>query len=315
MTDSRSLSSAIVGCLVADAAALGLHWLYNRDALDQALERSGREPDEAAFFPITSEPYKDQAGYFAHAGKSTGDFSQYGQAVLFWLECRLVDELHTPAAWQSAFLARFGPGGSFSGFADRPTRNTVNLLLNKPDEPMDKAFISSSTEDDQNPVLNSILAAVACKETARPMAHTTHRFDVALQYLDAIQTGLNKALSVEVKDASEVIATITPLLPADARATLASLNGCGTDREAIAACTSTACHLPSSAPTALHILRTTHSFEEAITLNIRLGGDSCGRALMIGPIAGALYGIDGMPAHWLMSLNENQRVARVLAAL
>lgn len=311
--NKHSLKSAILGCLVADAAALGLHWLYDRAALDKAVAGLSAELNEAAFSAITPVPYQNKAGYFAHAGKSTGDLSQYGEAVLFWLECRLLNDLHTLPSWQAAFIAHFGPGGAFVGYADRPTRDAVNLLLNKPKDTAEQTYPSGCPIDDQNPVFNSMLAAVALGESARPMALTTHQLDLALQYSDAMQAALMHAISGG--NSADVISVITPLLPDAAQDTLANLADCGTDREAMAACTSTACHLPASVPLALHILRECKSFKEAIELNIRLGGDSCGRAMSLGPLAGAIYGLEGIPSHWMMSLNEHHRIAKVLSKL
>ena len=51
---------ALLGALVADAASLGLHWLYDQDHI-KLIESTGsllfRQPDAAH--------YKDKRGYFA----------------------------------------------------------------------------------------------------------------------------------------------------------------------------------------------------------------------------------------------------------
>ena len=50
------------------------------------------------------------------------------------------------------------------------------------------------------------------------------------------------------------------------------------------------------------ILNHAQSFTEAVRANIRCGGDSCGRAWIIGPAMAAIYGVGGergIPLSWL----------------
>ncbi|MCA1753718.1 MAG: ADP-ribosylglycohydrolase family protein [Spirochaeta sp.] len=63
-----------------------------------------------------------------------------------------------------------------------------------------------------------------------------------------------------------------------------------------------ACHVDMAVPLVLHILLNTTSFREANRINILASGDNCGRAVMLGAVAGALYGIGGehgIPQEWI----------------
>lgn len=63
-----------------------------------------------------------------------------------------------------------------------------------------------------------------------------------------------------------------------------------------------ACHVDMAVPLAIHILLRTDSFAAANRANIMASGDNCGRAVMLGPIAGALYGVGGergIPEAWI----------------
>ena len=53
---------------------------------------------------------------------------------------------------------------------------------------------------------------------------------------------------------------------------------------------------------ALHILINTNSFEEAILKGVNLRGDADSLASVIGQIAGAYYGIDGIPKEWIQTI-------------
>ena len=63
-----------------------------------------------------------------------------------------------------------------------------------------------------------------------------------------------------------------------------------------------ACHVHMAVPLSLHILLNTSSFVDANRANILASGDNCGRAVMLGAIAGALYGVggaSGVPTDWI----------------
>ena len=63
-----------------------------------------------------------------------------------------------------------------------------------------------------------------------------------------------------------------------------------------------ACHVDMAVPVVIYILLNTGSFREANRANILASGDNCGRAVMIGAIAGALYGVGGeagIPTEWI----------------
>lgn len=63
-----------------------------------------------------------------------------------------------------------------------------------------------------------------------------------------------------------------------------------------------ACHVHMAVPLLVHLLLNTDSFREANRYNILASGDNCGRSIMLGAVAGALYGIGGekgVPEEWI----------------
>ena len=73
MTDLRG-RDAVLGALVADAASLGLHWLYDVDRIASVVGDGN-----AAFMPIDPKYFEGVAGYFAHGQRADGTSSQYGE--------------------------------------------------------------------------------------------------------------------------------------------------------------------------------------------------------------------------------------------
>ncbi len=114
---------AILGAAVADAASLGFHWLYDQSRIRDL------EPNHPEFRQPNKADYADTAGYFAHANKNSGDFSQYGEQHNTMLRTLNANHgTYDKANYESAFIECFGYGGSYSGYIDHPTRDTLNNI-------------------------------------------------------------------------------------------------------------------------------------------------------------------------------------------
>jgi len=112
---------ALEGALVGDAATMGLHWLYNQARLAE-IDAAG----EILFRPPTESDYEGPdggLGYFAHAARKSGQYSQYGECAELVADVVNASDGYDVATHQQAFLGRFGPGGHFVGYADRTPAN------------------------------------------------------------------------------------------------------------------------------------------------------------------------------------------------
>ena len=112
---------AILGALAADAASLGLHWLYDQSKIKIL------EPETPEFHSPNASDYQGVPGYFAHAKKRSGDLSQYGEQALLMLRV-LADNKgeFELARYHTAFCDYFGYGGDYVGYIDRATRDTLD---------------------------------------------------------------------------------------------------------------------------------------------------------------------------------------------
>ena len=92
-------------------------------------------------------------------------------------------------------------------------------------------------------------------------------------------------------------------LPGDRRADVEkALDMLGQDTKAVTLTFGPACDCAMGVPSALHNVAKSASFTDAVRTNIYACGDSCGRAMVVGPLAGALYGTGGergIPAEWI----------------
>lgn len=113
----------IWGALVADAATMGLHWLYDQKRIADLTKDGGltfRMPNPADF--------EGTMGFFAHPTRESGDLSQYGEQLMVMLRAIAQDGGYNRATYQQMFRDHFGYGGGYVGYIDRPTRETLDNI-------------------------------------------------------------------------------------------------------------------------------------------------------------------------------------------
>ncbi len=72
---------------------------------------------------------------------------------------------------------------------------------------------------------------------------------------------------------------------------------------------------PACIPTCLYFFLTTESVEEALTEIVNQGGDADTTGAILGAMAGAYYGFEGLPERWLGGLQNRDGIESRAAAL
>jgi hypothetical protein len=360
-----AITAALAGGWVADAASLGVHWLYNSERI---AEVGGQTPE---FLPPRADYYTKGFGYFAHEGKAVGDVSHYGAATGVLTDSLLANNGTLDVRdYQRRFRAFFGPGGQWRGFIDNPTRITLenfNTIEREAVEQAKSAMPAGLTEKQKRvlvqkvmpytrrlsgdqlaqPVRDAISLTYKEKEVQEAGVHLAETIDrhlvlesgaddmqlpavSKLPPLVASHCGNNNLLDVveaavrvtnhnddavawakcaailldrlfrgeTLTDAMHEAITEAPDQGALKRALEDSeLNGVGAGDTF-----GRTCYLQEAMPVSFHILNSARSYTDAIRANIHCGGDSCGRAWLIGPAMAAMQGVggdSGIPLSWL----------------
>lgn len=274
---------ALAGVLVADAAAMGLHWLYDQEQIE-TIARSGdvlfRQPDAAV--------YEGKKGYFAHAARRAGQLSHYGESA------RIVGQLAVDGQYQTDthrqhFFESFGPCGHYVGYADRPTKQLVARMIREEADIAD----ASGMDDNQMPalcVVAGLFAAGQSADTANSAAKVISVNEDVLAAASALYHCLDEIL--QGKSLTDALTSSAEAMPGHVGERM---------REALtldayqpletASHFGLACYVEHSMPVVWHLLRHATDFESAVRDNIRCGGDSCGRAMALGAIAGLVFGV------------------------
>jgi hypothetical protein len=376
-----AITAALAGGWVADAASLGLHWLYSSERI---LEVGGQSPE---FLPPRAEYYTKGFGYFAHEGKQVGDVSHYGAATGVLTDSLLATNGNLDIRdYQRRFRSFFGPGGQWRGFIDNPTRITLenfNAIERKaveeaqsgmPDdlsdkqkrilvqkvmpytrrlsgsalaqpvreaisltykekaiqdagvhlaETIDRNLVPESGADDmQLPAVSKLPPLVAAHsgstnllDVVEAAVRVTNHNDEAVAWakcaavlLDGLFRGepLAKAMNSAIAEAPDQ----TSLKRAIESSELNGISAGDTFGRT--------CYLQEAMPVSFHILNTARSYTEAIRANIHCGGDSCGRAWLIGPAMAAMHGVggeNGIPLSWLARLTDAATVYQDIESL
>jgi len=125
---------AIIGALVADAASLGFHWLYDAERISQV---AGDTPE---FVTPDESHYEGVAGFFAHPMKEVGELTHYGEQLVVGLRSLAENEgKWKPFHYLETFRNAFDHGGSFHGYIDASTLGTLTNYRKANDSLMEKA--------------------------------------------------------------------------------------------------------------------------------------------------------------------------------
>lgn len=380
----------ILGALVADAAALGLHWIYDQEHIAKLA------PTSPEFRTPCVYDYECARGYFAHEGKEAGAQSQYGEQVLVMLRS-LVANLgqYNIDHYAQQFRTHFGYGGTYVGFIDHATRQSLdNMTLadaaaatsartipfdgedSITDFVVKKALSTRSqyganefqqrflegvrnvhdddeivahglkvlahiqatqplygANDEQFPATAKLppLVAQLCIGPLREDASFYAQVESAITLTNTHERAVSYGrVCADMMKAAIAGVSVDDILQAG------SSDGNGTGDASIQSAIKSAlsdpsrsvndvtrefgmaCDLKQGVPSIAHNLATSTSFSEAIQNNIYAGGDSCGRAIVIGALAGATYGVGGehgIPQQWIDKLHVKDELPELLLSL
>ena len=359
--------NSILGAFVADAASLGLHWVYSQRRI---LELAPQVPE---FHPPDAADYEGGVGYFAHEQKCAGDLSQYGEQMLVMLQSlKATNGRYEKLHYTEQFRRHFGYGGDFVGYIDRPTRQTLDRIYrdeNTAIEAVDAIPYNGPAKDQQS-MLTKVLAAVKQHEgqklhdrvewyaAAMPDPERSRDYGLALVAALAPSDEFPGAIDEQLPAVSKLPplvacyagdADLTAVCESAIRVTnnasraidyghvctellRASIEGItigetlelavnAGSREtskvltkALQAETSVRelskefglhCDLGAGVPSLMYNLKKATSFTEAVRANLYAGGDNCGRAIILGAVCGAQFGMGGdagIPEAWLRQI-------------
>jgi hypothetical protein len=366
---------------VADAASLGGHWVYDLAKIEQAAAAAGGDP---AFLPVLAQ---------YHTARQAGDCTMYGETAMVVLRALAARKGWDRPDFAAKYIATFGPGGTYVGYADNVIKGTVyNMLavqmetlsaLTPPSGLADRAVVMAGWTQVKALAESGTLAPAALGDAAEAAARAANPAadapavawirSVAERIADATArpTGIDDKQSAglaqlaplvaryaghkelthvvnesvrSMQNSDDAVAWLVPMAriieavilgatPASAVSSNlvhfeqpyrgiveAAAHAAATeaDFKAVIARFGNTCELNSAVPGALY-LALRHAGEggagyaAAVRENILAGGDSAGRAMLLGALLGAAAG--GVPDEWLARLRCRDELAALTAGI
>ncbi|MDC1198929.1 ADP-ribosylglycohydrolase family protein [bacterium] len=293
-------ANAMLGAYVADAAALGFHWLYDpaRIAEHAGASATFHVPDNLA---VAGTKFG-----VVHPGKTAGDLSHYGAQMRVMVRSLAA----TGGRFDLGdYQDRFGPGGDWVGYIDKATRGTLANLATGRREP-------SGADDNQVPAVSKLPPLVAAApeaeffEVVDAAVTATNADDEARAYARPCAAALRAAYG-GASVAEALKAGLAQATPDVAEALSAAMDSTENDPVVFAGEVGRSCPTPYAIPVIWHIAARAPDYRSAVEWNIRAGGDNCGRAPVLGALFAAEHGVGGagVPVAWLMKLCEGRALA------
>lgn len=291
----------LYGALAADALALGAHWVYDQDELARR------------FGPVTDFATPAPDGY--HAGKELGDQTHYGDQSLV-----LMSSLAACGGnfVMEDFATRWREFAEKSeSYHDHATKQTLTHL--QADPGLTRAG-SDSTE-----------LGGACR-IAPLLIALRHEDEPVILGAARAQTALTHATPAVMEAAEWIARTVALLLrgvsiPSAVRAAIgfpykalpaeASLRRAEEMRpiptlQAVKEL-GQSCDLDKAWPSVLLILlQHGDDLETALEENVRAGGDSAARGMVLGTLLGAAHGKRAVPERWIAPLRARRQAEEFL---
>ena len=308
--------AAILGAVVADAAARPLHWVYDNKELQSYIEQVWETPE---FLPENKSPfyslptgenscywdvteasltalaesreynYKgicEELVNFFGPGNSRGYDAATFQEFKKKVKARNIDFPYDGKYFHEAvtnFLEAYQNDEAQQPYGAPKMRSTEGFCLNLP---LTLLFFDSPNFDK---ISIEVIKTMTTWTTATQLAMTASK----------ILANLVESPSYNILSIRDEIADLYPKAARSIDEIRTALSRKWDHSKAVIQEFGPACNNPSSFQGAVHATVTSNSYTEAVRKTIRAGGCNCSRALFIGAMCGAKYGMDGIPRDWV----------------
>ena len=289
------LQAALWGAFYGDAYALGAHWLYDTHQISKS------QFDTKQF----NDPLSDY-----HPGKKAGDFTHYGDQMLWLLDAIAHDENFTIESYSTAWRAKMN---AYSGYVDGASKHTLEAL----DSGKGSLGCGSSSHDlsvvgrmmpliyayhnDMDKMMEYVKLHTVFTHMSRELVESAAYFN---ELILAVSMGADIARSIEEvalaysetlqKWVAEGVAKVKSHEPIEAIKALGQ-----------------SCSVEGGFAAVIYLLMRFDDFQEAMEANVLSGGDSAARGMLIGAVLAAHGGMEVLPFNY-NGMNDADLIAEYI---
>ncbi len=280
----------IKGALVANAATLGFHWIYNGDYLEKL------STTQSLLFQKQSKKHFDLAkpSYYAYPHVEIGSFTTQGM-ILKWLYKAMKENPNMSISdYETLIYDYTRPGGSYEGYIETYGKR---LIVHKLAKDLNIFIDEKPLMDDH---LVGFIPYLVCKELnlgnnkaweLASLFTSIEDYKQFYQMFDYIFEHIKSSPLIDILEKAIVYA------PKHYKEKLTQAITMNDTQLFINKFAGTACHLPQSIPLIYHMLYHSRSYEDIINWNAKLGGASSDRGLILGAL---MSQISPIPNSWVL---------------
>jgi ADP-ribosylglycohydrolase len=289
----------VLASFVADALALGAHWIYD---VSQIEAKFGRMTDFRKPTPPTYHPTKER-----------GEQTHYGDQALVLLRsvaaCGGFEEEHFSRSWREFFR-------TYNGYFDGATKQTLKNM-----EAGLTGVQAASTCDDLAGA--GRIAAIVYRyrkepdraaDAARRQTALTHNSPPVLAAAEFFSRLACRVLEgVRPMEAMQRAAAENTMAAPVAEWVRAGIASRSEDTRSAIRRFGQMCEISAAFPATLHLIAAYEDrLEEGLIQNVMAGGDSAGRGLLVGLVLGARGGPAAIPDRWLSGCSAADEINALL---
>jgi len=295
-------TTMVKAAFVADALALGGHWVYNAGVISKKFGRL--------------DSMQAPLGKTYHPTKKAGDFTHYGDQTLVLLESVAREGRFDLARFARDWQALFD---GYDGYFDHATKDTlINFKNGRGPEKAGSESTDFSGAARIAPVVYAHRkdrdAMVAACRAQTAMTHNHPEVVAGAEFLARVLWHVLQGQAPA--DAMSAVADGEMDNPAVAGWVSTGLESAEGETLAVIADFGQACAISMAFPATVHLVaRYEDDLEAALVENVMAGGDSAARGMAVGMLLGAWLGDEALPSAWLEQMNRTKQIDHLLAKM
>ncbi|MCF7924816.1 MAG: ADP-ribosylglycohydrolase family protein [Candidatus Izimaplasma sp.] len=283
----------VLPALTANAAGLGIHWIYDHDYLKELSKK------QSLLFMKQEKEHFDKArpSFYVYPDAEVGDVSVQGE-ILKWLFKALKENPEfTSKEYEKMLYNKFKPGGDYTGYVESYGKEQVfNHLLKELRQDAD----SIKPMDHQLVGFVPYLVAKELdlsNELAFEFTKVYSEDPIFLEFFKFFDKLLAKLADNKMKEAISLVIEETPNAFKEVFKKAIDIKDTNKFVEKYAG---RACPIKHALPVIIHLLYHTNSYEEAIYESALIGGAVSDRNMLLGVMWAQ---VSEVPKEWIEKVN------------
>ncbi|MDA3946405.1 MAG: ADP-ribosylglycohydrolase family protein [Helicobacteraceae bacterium] len=288
------LEAALWGAFYGDAYALGAHWLYDTHQISKS------EFDTKRF----NDPLTDY-----HKGKVAGDFTHYGDQMLWLLDAIANEDEFTVQSFSKRWEEKMS---SYGGYIDGASKHTLAALAEG------KSTLGCGSSSHDLSVVGRMMPLVYAYHNDMDkmmefvklhtvFTHMTKELVESAAYFNELILAVSRGAEVG-RAIEEIALAYSPTIQKWVQEGVAKGE---TDSIEAIKILGQSCSVEGGFAAVIYLLVRFSDFQEAMEANVLAGGDSAARGILVGAVLGAYGGMEVIPFNY-NAMNEADTIAKYI---